>query len=104
MRDFGMSAASNCSCSSGTVARKRTSSWNSSLSAKSVLFSSPPSSELLSAEERGGQWTVVDMVEVYFTRKTQAHLSTLARFGDNRWEVQMLGALPFLSLFHFSIC
>ena len=53
-------------------------------------------------KERGGQWTGVDMVEVYITRETQTYLSTLARCGDDRWEVQMLGALPFFSLFTFS--
>ena len=54
--------------------------------------------KLLSAEERGCQFTGADMVEVYITRKTQAYLSTFARYGDDRWEVQMLGALPFFSL------
>ena len=43
------------------------------------------------------------MVEVYITRKTQAYLSTMARDGDDRWEVQMLGALPFFSLFNLFI-
>ena len=41
------------------------------------------------------------MVEVHITRKTQAYLSTLVRYGDNRWEVQMLGALPSLPVSPF---
>ena len=37
------------------------------------------------------------MVEVYITRETQTYLSTLARHGEDRWEVQVLGALPCFS-------
>ena len=38
------------------------------------------------------EWTGVEMVEENITRKTSTCLSTLARSGDDRWEVQMLGA------------
>ena len=38
------------------------------------------------------EWTGVQMVEVYIARKTLTFLGTLARYDEDRWEVQMLGA------------
>ena len=37
-------------------------------------------------------WTGFEMLEVYITRRTLRYLSSLAKFDDDRWEVQMLGA------------
>ena len=37
-------------------------------------------------------WTGVEMLEVYITRRTLRYLSSLAKYDDDRWEVQMLGA------------
>ena len=37
-------------------------------------------------------WTGVGMLEVYITRRTLSYLSSLAKYDDDRWEVQMLGA------------
>ena len=38
------------------------------------------------------EWTGVEMVEVYIMRRTLKYLSSFARYDDDRWEVQMLGA------------
>ena len=37
-------------------------------------------------------WTGVEMLEVYITHRTLRYLSSLAKYDDDRWEVQMLGA------------
>ena len=50
------------------------------------------------------EFVAIGQARVVLVATTQAHLSTLARHGDDRWEVQMLGALPFFSLFHLLIC
>ena len=38
------------------------------------------------------EWTGVEMLEVYIMRRTLSYLSSLAKYGNDRWEVQMLGA------------
>ena len=38
------------------------------------------------------EWTGVEMLEVYITCRTQRYFSSLAKYDDDRWEVQMLGA------------
>ena len=37
-------------------------------------------------------WTGVEMLEVYIMRRTLSYLSSLAKYDNDRWEVQMLGA------------
>ena len=37
-------------------------------------------------------WTGVELLEVYITRRTLKYLSSLAKYDNDRWEVQMLGA------------
>ena len=97
-----MSSASNRSCSSGTVARHRTSSWNSSLSAKPVLSSSPPPSESLSSTGccrlKSGEASGLESTWWMSTSRA----IQMARYGDDRWEVQVLGALPCFSCSTYS--
>ena len=37
-------------------------------------------------------WTGVEMLEVHIMRRTLSCLSSLAKYDNDRWEVQMLGA------------
>ena len=37
-------------------------------------------------------WTGVEMLEVYIMRRNLSYLSSLAKYDNDRWEVQMLGA------------
>ena len=37
-------------------------------------------------------WTGVEMLEVYITRRTLRYLSSLAKYDDDRSEVQTMGA------------
>ena len=38
------------------------------------------------------EWTGVEMMEVYVTQRTLNYLSSLAKYDNDRWEIQILGA------------